>query len=736
MSRLQVPTAPIRGGASATPPPPVDDGVGRTVAEFGERMYAGGQALEQDRLTSELTRAHVAVANGIADLRLELEQETDPDHIDAAWEARSEELRARVSEGLDERNSDRFAASWASVTNPAKLELGRRAMELRRERALGDLAARADADALTLYMSAADREEAAGAYAGQVMSAVALGHLPADRAARIVNGYRAKLATGAMRRLQSTEPARLVELIDAGEFNDVPADTREQFRAAAYAAAETDAEAGFRADLTRGLSDSPSQLIADIDAGAYDDAPEDMRASYRAQAVAAEQAQVAASARANKTAQTEAETEADRDLAALIDVARTGRTHVDEARILADPVAKTRPGYQDALGVIQLRAAGVPQMTPAQMRAYLTGMKSRPSAGPEDAAAQAALEAAIPAAEAAWQSDPIAQARQTNVLPTPELPSDLSSPANWARALAGRRSAIASLQASGYTTSFAPFSAEELERLQGMAAVSASPEQRAQLAQILASSFRGDEAVKVFEAVAPKDRAFGHFGLLLAAGSRPATAMMGFRGASAIASGAVELPKKGDAARREAYGEEIGDALTLVPGHEDEILAGARAIYGELARGMDPESDEADAAWRRAVQLSLGRGAASARADAGGVQEVNGRKTLLPLDLTADDLNETIFDGPWGGGDTRRKAVFDALSALAGGAPSALSGPLTADDMDEISFAASASGLWRVQVRDVNGGWRDLVAQGSGAVIELDLHKLLSDVRGRLPVRP
>ncbi|SFI60943.1 hypothetical protein [Albimonas pacifica] len=689
MSRLTVPLGPLAGGASATPPAPVDDGLGRATEELGARIFQAGQALEADRLQAQFSDAYTTAATGLADLRVELEREQDPDRLDAAWSARAEELKSRAAEGLDERNRQRFASAWASMSTPVKIDLGRRSNDLRGARALTQLSQRAQADAGLLLLSRDERAKATDEYATQLAGAVALGQVPMERVPGILASYRADLTQPALRRLLSEDPARLVAMIDAGEFEDAPADLREQFRASA------------------------------------------------ASAVRAQESAAATAAAADRT---RAEARADQDLEDLIAVAELGGVWEREAEVFADPLARERPGYFDAYAVAALRDEGVPRMTPAQMREHLAGLRAQAMRGPEEAAQVAALEKMIPAAEAAWRDDPIAKARAVGLAAPSDLPPDLSSPSAWATALRERGAIMGALAEAGYVQpgAFAPFTADERERLGRMAGVEARPEDRAALAEILARSFPA-QVHRVFGEVAPDDRAFAHVGQMLAGRGSRSAALSAFRGAQAIKSGAVALPTPED--RRAVFAEVAGDAMRYLSGSYAQVLAAADAIYGEVGAGIDPKDSPAEAreAYKQAIQRALGRAAVNARSDAGGIQEINGRATLLPLGLTAPEVSNVLrgMRGPEYRGLSDGRAQALALEALAaasvhGGAAEFLSGdPLAFEHLEDVTFVATSQGSHRVQIKGV-----DLVDAKTGGPFEVSLQRLVSEARQRAGARP
>ncbi|MEE3098216.1 MAG: hypothetical protein VX463_00470, partial [Pseudomonadota bacterium] len=307
-------------------------------------------------------------------------------------------------------------------------------------------------------------------------------------------------------------------------------------------------------------------------------------------------------------------------------------------------------------------------------------------------------------------------------------------------ALRERRAISGWLAEKGYARSPALFTGDERERLAGLAGVETPPQDRAALAATLAAAL-GPDADAAFKAIAPDDPAFRHYGALIVGGGDQRVALAAFRGQQALAGKLVKLPSED--ARRLAMADTLGDAMRFLPDEQGAVMAAADALYGEYGAGIDPKEDPDAAAdaYARAIQGALGRHAISARNDAGGVQELNGRPTLLPLDLAADQVEDALdaLDElgdadpsllPEAGTREGMRALSAGVLARAsksGGAPGYGNGqPLAWEDLSALRFTADAQGSHIVQI-EARGELRDLVDLETGGPFRIDLRQLVRE---------
>ena len=701
MTRLTVPSAPLGGGATAAVPRPVDDGLGRAVAEFGERLAETGLRLEESRLNADLGRARVGIANGLAELRLETETLADPDRIDATWTERTAELRGQLLQGVDQRNQEAAGLAFDELAGRHGLAVGQRANELRRGRARAGLIELGQAHDATPGIADFDtRASLLGQYTAQLAAELAQGNVDPEEVPKLLAARREELAAAAAIRTLSEDPARLLADIDDGRFNDLAAETRERFRASAVA--EDQRRAAARASADASAARARSDAIGD-------------------------------------------------QLEELARIAASGRAMEGEAALLTNPEAIQHPGFAAAQAAINLRQTvpGFSLMTPADMDRMISVEAARPAANSADTALLDVMRKTRDAADQAWKADPLAHASRLGIATPAPLPEDLSDPAAWTQALRQRRSVSGWLADEGYTEAPALFTADEREHLSELAGVAAPPQDRAALAATLAAAL-GRDADAAFAAIAPEDAAFRLFGQMIAGGGPRGTALAAFRGQQALAGKVVKLPSED--ARRLALAETLGDAMQFLPAQLGEVMSAADALYGEYGAGIDPKEDPdaASAAYARAIQGALGRSAVSARSDAGGVQEINDRPTLLPLDLSADQVEDALdaLDElgdadpellPEAGTREKMRALSAGVLARAsksGGAPGYASGaPLSWNDLSALRFTADAQGTHVVQI-ETRGELRDLVDLETGGPFRIDLRQLVRETeRFRRTVR-
>lgn len=689
MARIAIPEAPLRGGAVARPLAPVVDQTGEAFARLGERISQAAAEIDRSRLDVELARERVTTARELGRTRLDYERETDPDAIDAGFQQRTAELRAAAIARVDPRNAEAVGLGFDELRDRHAVQLGARAIGLQQERTRGALAYQETA---VLAEAAPVDPATAGAlvdqYVDSVAAAVDRGHLTPEEGATRINALRADVASARALRLLDEAPDALVVQIDAGAFAELAPVERERLR---------------------------------VNAG--------RELQRREAASAAEEAR-----RGKETA-----TLIEARLAEVRDLARAGRRVPDEETLLADPLVQSVPGFAEAAGAIALRDA-LPEfnsLTPDQMSARIAEERRRPADRRFELKTIEAMEDAREAAVKRWREDAIAYAPQIGFNAPPALPEDLGDARAVATAVAARRAYGRSLAEQGYVAEPQFFSVAERARLAEMTGASADPAARVALAGALAAGFAKD-APRALEEIGAGP-VFQHFGALIAAGGAPGVAERAFRGETALAGDVpvTKLPVADE--RRRILDATVGPSLLYFPAYAQQVLAAADALYGELGRGLDPKDapDDAADAYAEAIQLALGRSAVTARDQAGGVQELNGRLTLLPLDVTPAQVNRALgralaannrrpsdVAGAASAEGVRRAALdLWSRSGRGGGDPVyADSQALDPDDMDRVTLTAEADGLYALQVRG-----RDILDSQTGELFVLDLRRFVRE---------
>lgn len=240
----------------------------------------------------------------------------------------------------------------------------------------------------------------------------------------------------------------------------------------------------------------------------------------------------------------------------------------------------------------------------------------------------------------------------------------------------------------------------------------AEPERKADILQLVSQSFGKDDGPRLFreiEGLAPADT---HLATLsVHGGGREDVARRGFVGQQLLKDKAVTMPPDSEFAGVE--NETIGALFDArMAQSRGKVIAAARALYAERAVSKGLQGFDRDV-YRDAVEVSLGKGKSG-----GGPATRNGRKLVLPMDMTAADLDQHI--------DGLQEADLKALSPN-GRAPVhvSLSGkvvPATVDDIRKGVLVQAGYGRYRVSMTDPASGMAQYLAEeGTGQYYEIDL---------------
>lgn len=674
---LTIPLGELAGGAA--PRIRVEAGQGGTaVAEFGARMARIGDAMETDRLDREAVTVRSRMQRDLGQLALEMESVGDPDELDRTWVERSTALRDEVLGAADPRNRARLEANWNELADARSLQIGARAIEARNsawragldEQAYAYVSTAAGADPKT-------RQAGRDQLADTVAEGINTGRITPEQGAAILrnaaqDGERAAL-TGRL----DTDPEGALAALEAGEYPGLDPLYAEGAKTVARSkVAQRDAQV--QAEAERAAKERQTQigerlsavttnarsgrvntweveLMTDPEVRAHPSYAEaaaalelrdaipgfaTMTPDQQAELIAAEAAKPVTDTwetrRLEALQATHAETvkvtdEAARArLATIATNARAGRQTVGEAEALADPALRGHPGYAEAAAAVRLREAMPTFATlPPEKQAKLIEIDMAQAVnGTWENDRLKAMQASHAASTAAWKGDAIKQAGAVG-FQVPELPDPAGDPAEFARGLAMRRGFALSLRDQKYVETPVFFSAEERAQLAQATGTAADPETRAALAQGFVSAF-GKDAPRALAEIGG-DEVFAHMGSLASAGGPPGLAAEAFRGQQAIDAKVVALPKAAD--RRLWADEVLGDVLAGDAPTEARILKSADAIYAARA----PRSGEPDAdAYKSALQAAIGQDQTARGEPIGGVQEVRGARTILPIGVSAE----------------------------------------------------------------------------------------------------
>lgn len=649
---ITIPLADVSPGVSA---PRIrveaDQGAG-VVGQFGARLAQIGETMEADRLDREIGRVRVDLARDLGEARLRLEAETDPDALEAGWQATAAEMRTAALARVDKRNAERAELMFDEMAGAHALRLGARALDLRQGEYRINLSNLGDT--LQGQAGAMDPDtRAAGmdAYADALAEAVAAGAMDPEAANDLLRAQRDGMDRAAALRALDENPASLIERLDAGEFEGLDGVYREGLRARASST--------LAADAARAASEA------------------ERTATARAKIIGDELAQVA-------------------------QIAGGGRTPAQLA-ILDDPEAQAHPKYPEALAAVELMAEQprLPMMTVAELDALIAEERAQPIVRSYQAERLKVLEDARDAAAEGWGKDPIGFAEGAGFA-VPELPEfDATDPEAFREGLRARAAYGTALEAQGYGRVAIPLSLEERADIKAAATIDADPAERAALAMEVAGAFGAGAASEI-----AADPVFGHMGGFLARGGPRGLAEEVFRGQQAIQAETVILPPVKD--RVPPVFETIETVLGDLPGGErlqGEITAAADALYAARVRRTDPAGDIDEAEYAKALHAVLGgTGEPGRRGATGGIQPVRGAPTILPAGVTPDAVEDaldrigTSLTGAMRRDDT--EVFARQIAAIGAGAVPEIDGvPITPRDLRRLTLRAVGPDAYRLEFR-------------------------------------
>ena len=431
----------------------------------------------------------------------------------------------------------------------------------------------------------------------------------------------------------------------------------------------------------------------------------------------------------------------------IIKGAKAGATVAGE-EILNDPAAiLDHPELaREAAAFVALRD-NMPdflEMTPDEQAATVAQMAAQEVAEEWQLDIVEAAGKAAKANKKAWEEDPVqraAEVMKTN--PPPPMPElTLDDPEKIVNGLAERREYMNQLREAGYTETKSYLSKTEAEGLQAAMGPDTPPELRAALAGAIVGGF-GTDALAVFDEI-DADKITMYAGKMMALGGNQALASTILTGQQMLDEGLVRVPPKAD--RIEEFSTATATAFEGVPGSieaQSEVMATAQAIYAAdpSARGMEPTSEAAKTLMQGAIQKALGQ-AKNKRGDmTGGVQEVMGNSTLLPIGVSGKKADEVLRMAMTGEitGETSFSRAMNGLVGGLFGADVTTASPLWGDDGGPIhngkpippSYVANGSvrmipaGPNGYRLEIISGSTRIDAQDADGNVFFFDLKKLM-----------
>lgn len=332
----------------------------------------------------------------------------------------------------------------------------------------------------------------------------------------------------------------------------------------------------------------------------------------------------------------------------IIKGAQAGAT-VSGEDLLNDPsvIAEYPELAREAAANISLRD-NMPEflsMTPDQQAEAVAALASEEIVEEWQLDITAAADKVAKANKKAWDDDPVQQAatvlKNNPPPPMPELTPD--DPDKMIQGIAARREYMNQLRADGYTDTGAYFSAQEAEGLQAAMGADSPVELRAAIAGAIVGGF-GPDAVKAFDEI-DGDKVTMFAGKMMALGGNQALAATILTGQKNIDEGLVRVPSKAD--RIDKFSNAAAQAFVGAPGGieaQAEVMAAAMAIYAAdpSARGIEPTSEAATALMETSIQKALGSGKNKKGQATGGIQEIMGSQTILPIGVAGDRVNDAL----------------------------------------------------------------------------------------------
>lgn len=349
----------------------------------------------------------------------------------------------------------------------------------------------------------------------------------------------------------------------------------------------------------------------------------------------------------------------------IINGAKVGATVAGE-EILSDPSAMAdHPELaREAAAFVALRD-NMPdflEMTPSEQAAIAEQMAAGEVFEEWQLDIVDAVTKSAAANKKAWDDDPVKRAGEVmRTDPPPPMPEiTLDDPNKIVEGLAARREYMNNLRGEGYTDTAAYLSEVEAEGLQSAMTSDTPPELRAALSGAIVAGF-GPDAISVFNEI-DADPITMYAGKMMALGGNSALAATILKGQQILDEGLVRVPPKAD--RIETFSTSTATAFQGVPGAvkaQAEVMATAQAIYAAnpSARGIEPTSEAAKELMQASIQAALGQSTNKRGEVTGGVQEVMGRNTLLPIGVSGENADKMVRDA-LGGAEV---SFFQRLSA-------------------------------------------------------------------------
>lgn len=412
----------------------------------------------------------------------------------------------------------------------------------------------------------------------------------------------------------------------------------------------------------------------------------------------------------------------------IIKAAESDRHAADEG-ILDDPsVWAEHPELaRQAAAKVSLRdmIPGFMGMPPAERAAIMKNEKARAVGEEWETDILDAMDDADETATEMANDDFVAYAEKHMPDKPPELPQDMSDPANAQQtidALEARKDWAIGAVRQGYTTAPVFFSKAERDAMSTVFGAGADPAVKAAAVTAVTAAFGVSAGAALGELKA--DDVSRHVGGLMGAGVSTAVGQKAIYGQQLIDEGVIILPPK--AVSVASVSPEIAAALPPGASLQGRVLKTAQALYASSARGIDATSDEAAELMASAVQEALGLEQRSAQRTTGGVQEVNGMMTLLPPGVTPEAVETGMESalGKAGVGRGGQDRPADPARWGGNGVPSWAGRPLSKSDLANSRLVPITTqsgeivdGFYRMEILAPGGAITDVENESGNAFI-------------------
>jgi hypothetical protein len=502
----------------------------------------------------------------------------------------------------------------------------------------------------------------------------------------------------------------------------------------------------FRAEVTNArattaLDQDPTAFITAAEAGTYDALGAERVAQLKVTAQAEADRRAAADAKAGEAETKKRDDAIGKRLDTIADLALKGRL-VEDEKFLSDPEIQSHPDFPKAKAAVELRkeVPNLDVMTVAQLDAQITAEEKRPITETWQNERLTVLRSMRDKKAEALATDPKAALSEAG-LPAPEIPDfDPADPGTFAAALSEAVSFDGWQREQGYSDQSAIFTKDQKATLKAVLAPGADAGPKVALMGAILEGTKGNASAVLadLEADPVSRRALKVLGVTRDTQLTEAI----LRGGQKLDGKTVVPPSRKEQIL--AFDEMTGGVFDDAPALKAELMEATLALYADGAKGIDGETQTAEGwisdgaaytLYQQSVQRLLG-----AQADrngdltVGGLQEINGGLTVLPVGVGVRDVEDS-WDRLT---DQLNGVVFDPTLAqtgdMAGADPSALREGFSAPVPD------AGDPLRAFKAASLYGGAPDLGSNPSqrfGALTlrrlgETDVYELVYERNGRL----